>query len=106
VASRKGIPNRPKRRLLQILEEKYPGWHPVAQLADIANDIENDLKTRMDAAKEVAQYVTPKLKAIEIQDNTATGLSDLLQQLNAATELANSAPVTPPQPAQAPKRLN
>ena len=106
MASRKGIPNRPKRRLLQILEEKYPGWHPVAQLADIANNVENDLKTRMDAAKEVAQYVTPKLKAVEIHDNTATGLSELLQQLNDATALVNGADTSPPVPAPAPKRLN
>ena len=106
MARPKGSLNRPKRRLLQILEEKYPGWHPVAQLADIANDIENDLKTRMDAAKEVAQYVTPKLKAVEIHDNTATGLSDLLQQLNDATALANGAATAPPQPDTAPKTLN
>ena len=86
----KGSLNRPKRALLRILEERYPGWHPVAQLADIANNVENDLKTRMDAAKEVAQYVTPKLKAIEVHDTTSTGLADLLKQLSDAQELASS----------------
>jgi len=103
VPSRKGIPNKPKRRLLQILEEQYPGWHPVTQLAGIANDESNDLRTRMDAAKEVAQYVTPKLKAIEIQGNTDTSLSELLQQLKDASVLAAD---SPSEPVQATKTLN
>lgn len=103
MGSRKGIPNRPKRRLIQILEEQFPGWHPVTQLAGIANDTELDLRTRMDAAKEVAQYVTPKLKAVEIQGNNITGLSDLLNQLKdweAATKpsIAIEQPTSPAQP--------
>ena len=36
-------------------------------MAAIANDETNDLQTRFNAHKEVAQYVTPKLKALEVQ---------------------------------------
>lgn len=89
----KGSMNRPKRRLIQILEEQFPGWHPVTQLAAIANDESNDLRTRMDAAKEVAQYVTPKLKAVEIQGSTETSLSELLRQLQDASALASKVDV-------------
>ncbi len=99
----KGSPNKPKRALLRMLEEQFPGWHPVTQLAEIANNVENDLRTRMDAAKEVAQYVTPKLKAIEIQGSTETSLTQLLQQLQNATALV---PDSPSHPVPAPKTLN
>lgn len=47
------------------IEALYPGYHPVVAMAAIANDEEADPKMRFDAHKEVAQYVTPKLKSIE-----------------------------------------
>ena len=60
-----GSPNKNKQALIALLEAKYPGYHPVIEMAGIANDDTNDLPTRFAAHKEVAQYVTPKLKAIE-----------------------------------------
>jgi len=66
-----GSLNKPKRKLLQILDEKYPGWHPVVQMAGIANDESNDLLTRFNAAKEVAPYVTPKLKQVTLDPEGA-----------------------------------
>ncbi len=62
-----GTPNKNKQALIALLEAKYPGYHPVVEMAAIANDQENDLQTRFNAHKEVAQYVTPKLKALEVQ---------------------------------------
>jgi hypothetical protein len=60
-----GASNKNKQALIRMLQERYPGWHPVMQMADVANDEGADLQTRFNAAKEVAQYVTPKLKATE-----------------------------------------
>ena len=62
-----GLPNKNKQALIALLEAKYPGYHPVVEMAGIANDMDNDLSTRFQAHKEVAQYVTPKLKAVEVQ---------------------------------------
>jgi hypothetical protein len=67
VPSRLGSPNKNKQALIALLEAKYPGYHPVVEMAGIANDMSNDVPTRLSAHKEVAQYVTPKLKAIEVQ---------------------------------------
>ncbi len=61
----KGTPNKPKQALLDLIQEKWPGYHPVIQMAGIANDEDVDLSTRLLAAKEVAQYVEPKRKAVE-----------------------------------------
>ena len=62
-----GSLNRPKRALIQLLEETLPGYSPVIEMAKIAQDMNNDLSTRLSAHKEVAQYITPKLKAVEVQ---------------------------------------
>lgn len=61
-----GTPNRSKRALIALLQETYPGYHPVLEMAKIAHDLNNDVTLRSQMHKEVAQYVTPKLKAVEI----------------------------------------
>lgn len=50
---------------MKRLEERFPEWHPVIQMAEIANDESLTLMERFNAAKEVAPYVTHKLKTIE-----------------------------------------
>ena len=67
MASRAGSPNRNKQALILLLQDKYPGYHPVLAMADIAHDKTNDVALRASMHKEVAQYVTPKLKAVEVQ---------------------------------------
>ena len=62
----KGVPNKDKHALLKLLQAKYPDYHPVLEMAKIAHDEEADEALRASMHKEVAQYVAPKLKAIEI----------------------------------------
>ncbi len=66
MASREGSPNKNKQALIKLLEIKYPGYHPITELVDIALDTENEVSIRLHANKEVAQYIVPKLKAIEL----------------------------------------
>jgi len=66
MASRKGSPNKNKQALIALLQAKYPEYHPVLEMAKIANDTDAEPMMRFNANKEVAQYVTPKLKAVEI----------------------------------------
>ena len=73
--SRKGVPNKPKRRLLALLQEEFPGYHPVVEMARVANNFDKDKDdkyiidsaTRFNANREVAKYVEPLLKAVEIK---------------------------------------
>ena len=64
-----GTPNKPKRALLKLLQEQFPDYHPVVEMAKIAHDLDNDISLRSSMHKEVAQYVTPKLKAVEVSGN-------------------------------------
>ena len=65
MGSRAGRPNRNKQGLLARLQQEFPNYHPIVELARVANDPNVDLNTRVSANKEIAKYVTPQLKAVE-----------------------------------------
>ena len=60
-----GTPNKRTTKLQELLEERFPGWCPVVQMAALAQDTEADMGLRVTCCKEVAQYLYPKRKAIE-----------------------------------------
>jgi len=64
--SAKGGHTRPKRRILQILEEQFPEYNSVVEMARMAQDESNDLALRLTANKEVAKYCFPQLKAVDL----------------------------------------
>jgi hypothetical protein len=65
-----------KRALIQLLEEKFPDYMPVLEMAakaihisKLADQRPNDAMMQMDAVnahEKVAKYVTPQLKAIDL----------------------------------------
>jgi hypothetical protein len=61
--SRKGIPNKLNVDIAAKLAAM--GCDPIAGMANIALDTENDLDLRAKMFSELAQYVAPKRKAIE-----------------------------------------
>ena len=61
----KGSPNRNKQALTKLLELKYPGYHPVLEMARIAHETD-DITLEAQMHKEIAHYVEPKRKAIEV----------------------------------------
>ena len=70
-----GASNKPKRALIALLDEKFPGWNPVVQMAERANNEDETPEARFQACKEVAKYVVPQLKAVE---HTGAGGGDLV----------------------------
>ena len=87
MARTKGTPNKPKRALIALLQEKYPGYHPVIEMAKVANDPDADPKMRFDANKEVAQYIEPKRKAVEYRDSEGNSMAPaFVMTVNAKTK--------------------
>lgn len=72
---RKGTPNGERKELVAMLAEKYPDYHPVIAMADIANNEKYDIDLRFQANKECAKYVCPQLKAIELTGQNGNQLS-------------------------------
>lgn len=81
-----GCKNQPKRALIALLEEKFPGYNPILEMAKLANDKDADPKVRFDANKEIAQYTEAKRKAVEITGNVTSSLPEMLAALPSATE--------------------
>ena len=67
-----GVPNKNKQALIKLLQARYPGYHPVMEMADIANDKENPVELRANMHKEIAMYVEPKRKSIEVSGELDT----------------------------------
>lgn len=64
----KGTANKVKQELLNRINEKYPDYCPIEAMCEIAIDIQNEIHIRLQASKEVAQYIYPKLKSVEHSD--------------------------------------
>lgn len=62
-----GSHNKNKSFLMNVLKEKFPEYEPVVEMAKIACDMGNDVNVRLNANKEVAKYIHPQLKAIELK---------------------------------------
>lgn len=76
----KGTSNKDKQELIDMIQEKYPDYHPLIALTEIANtDIERcvgtdkegnavmviDHNLKLQASKEVCKYIVPQLKSID-----------------------------------------
>jgi hypothetical protein len=59
-----GTPNKDKAILRDMVNAAFPDWDPVLAMAKIATTT-TDPAVELQACKEVAQYIHPKLKSIE-----------------------------------------
>lgn len=70
---KKGVPLKNKQALVEKLQE-IPGYiDPTVYMAQLVANPETDKTLRFQAAKELAQYIVPKLKTVE---NIHTGEVD------------------------------
>jgi hypothetical protein len=60
-----GASNKNKRGLMARLQREFPGYHPIVEMARIANDPAQEVGLRAQMHTQVAKYVTPQLKAVE-----------------------------------------
>lgn len=65
MGSRAGIKNKNKDRLLRAIQDEFPNYNPLIELVKIAHSEDATTSEKIQCNKEVAQYVNPKLKAVE-----------------------------------------
>ena len=55
--------------LLGMIKSKYPNYHPVLAMVDLAHNpaIDDNFELQFQCHKTVAQYVQPTLKSIEVK---------------------------------------
>lgn len=78
---RRGTPNKRTAELLELLKKQYPKYNPVLQMAEIAQDEEVEMSLRIQCAKEVAQYLFPKRKAVELSQGAGEPFSFTMEVL-------------------------
>lgn len=85
-----GTPNRERKSLIEMISEKYPDYHPVMAMAEIANNKKADERLRFNANKEVAKYICPQLKSMELSSNNegqwVTGFNYIIPQSELASK--------------------
>jgi hypothetical protein len=80
---RKGTANKDKTQLLELVRKAVgdKDYHPVVQMALLATSDDKEIprELKFQATKEVAQYVAPKLKAIEhgLTDDAAAAIFNM-----------------------------
>ena len=82
--SRAGSPNKPTQALRALLNARFPGWSPVVQMAEIAQDETHVIEVRLNAAKEVAKYIYPQLKAVDLADSVGNPVKLVIEWTSAA----------------------
>ena len=68
----KGSPNKRTKELQALLEERYPDFNPVERMAALAQDSDVEMAHRVTCLKEVAGYLYPKRKAVELDVSEET----------------------------------
>lgn len=68
-----------RRRLIEL----YPDWHPLVQMAALAQDETATEELKFQACREVCSYLMPKLKAIEHTGADGAALTVILSQADA-----------------------
>ena len=76
----KGMPNR--KTVEQAIEVAKTGETPLAYLLRIMRDTEADEAKRIDSAKAAAQYVHPKLSAVDASVEAVVTLGDILDNVD------------------------
>ena len=66
-----------KATILNMLQEKHPGYHPLISLAEIALNDDTPIKTQVDCHKTIVKYVESELKSVEVKADVNTDFGTL-----------------------------
>lgn len=78
--------------LLKMLHERYPNYHPLIAMAELAHNEKTEDGIRFNCHKEIAKYVEPQLKSVEVKGRVKSDFGVL--RVVAADPLQLSSPET------------
>jgi len=64
-------------QLLDLIQDKYPGYHPIVHAADIAHDETASAGVQLDAVKTMLKYTVPDVKSIDISARIGGNMDQL-----------------------------
>lgn len=60
------IPQTQRERILAMIQDRHPGYHPLLSIAEIANDMDEDVRVRLSCHQTIVKYVESELKSVEV----------------------------------------
>ena len=66
---------------INAVSEAYPGWTPLLYFAHVANDEQQPIEVRLDAAKAAARYMIPVPKSVEADPEAIIHLEERLVRI-------------------------
>lgn len=66
-------------QLLDMIQDRYPGYHPILHAADIAHDPDASITVQMDAVKVMLKYTTPDIRSIDVSHKLVDQGQDRLE---------------------------
>lgn len=85
-----------KSNILAAIQERYPNYHPLIAIAEIAHTQGVDVDLAFQCHKTIAKYVEPELKAVEIKSES-TGRTLLKVSLFGEDDVSDAEIVESPQ---------
>ena len=74
--------------LLAEIRKKYPNYHPIIAMVDIAHDEKAPLELQYNCHKTVAKYIEPELKNVEVKQDLRTVSTVRVSMFDEADEVA------------------
>jgi hypothetical protein len=85
----KGTPNKPKKMLLEAIQSRWPDYHPVIAMVELAHDSQLPIELRFQCHKEIAYYIEPKRKAVDVSGEFGLSHEAVLELLDFRTVVVN-----------------
>jgi len=57
-------------RILSLIQTKFPNYHPLLAMVEMAHDTSVEDSIKFNCHKELARYVAPQLKAVEVRTSS------------------------------------
>lgn len=64
-------------RLLRMLQEHRPGYHPLVSMLEMAHEHGIEDQVRFNCHKTIAEYLEPRLKSVEVKGNVKADFGTL-----------------------------
>lgn len=87
----KGTPNKRTQELIDLINAKYPNFDPILSLIDISLDNNTPLDIKVNCLKEVAKYIHPQRKAVEVSASNQADASTQIIFLQHLRDLGKNA---------------
>lgn len=86
---KKGTPNKRTSDLLEQIQSRWPGYDSVLALVELAHDLELPVELRFQCHKEIAHYIEPKRKAVDVSGEFGLSHEAALELLDFRTVVVN-----------------